>query len=810
MLAHTRKRRAHVGMLAVLIGALLFVGLTPQRAAAAITPGTVAGWGDNGDGQIDIPDSAKSGVIAISAGDYHSLALKSDGSVIAWGNNGDGRINVPDSAKSEVVAIAAGYSHNLALKEDGSVIGWGSKDYGEIDIPDSAKSGVIAISAGIFHSMALKEDGSVVAWGFPGFGQKNTIPASAQSDVVAISDGYYHSIALKNDGSVVAWGQNDYGETNVPDSAKSGVVAISSGDSIHNLALKDDGTIVAWGDNAFGQNNIPASAQSDVIAISDGFQHSMALKRDGSVVDWGDSAASVPADIQGLVTAIDAGAAHGLALYTIDTTAPTTTASTNPTGPDGTNDWFKSNVTVDLNAIDNSGKVKSITYSLNGGAPTTVNAASTSLDITTDGTTTLDYYATDDAGNTETAKTLTIQLDTTPPTITVTRTNADGSVYTPGTWTNQSVTVTYTCSDVTSGFLAANSYVCGATTIGSSGLGTSSIGVSDVAGNSASAESGDIMIDKEPPSVIASAKNADGTTYTAGSWTNQNVTVSFSCSDSFSGLKDTCPAPVTISAEGTTAALGSGSISDNLGNTSSASFGPIQLDKTAPTVTATASRAANSNGWYNASVSLGFSGVDNTGGSGGVTCDAAKTYSGPDSATASMTGNCTDAAGNVGSATATFPYDATRPTVTYSGNAGTYTVDQTITITCLADDNLSGIASTTCATITGPAYSFALGSNTRSASATDKAGNTGSGSTSFTVGATFDSLATLSVRFSANSAVDKGLSDKLAAAKAAAAKGDTKTKNNNLNAYRQQVSAQSGKALTKDQATMLINLSKSL
>ncbi|HEX5688448.1 MAG TPA: hypothetical protein VFX76_00500, partial [Roseiflexaceae bacterium] len=104
MLAHTRKRRAHLGMLIVLLGALLFGGLTPQRAAAAITPGTVVGWGENNDGQINIPDSAKSEVIAISAGAYHNLALKSDGSVIAWGSNSGGQLNVPDSAKSGVVA----------------------------------------------------------------------------------------------------------------------------------------------------------------------------------------------------------------------------------------------------------------------------------------------------------------------------------------------------------------------------------------------------------------------------------------------------------------------------------------------------------------------------------------------------------------------------------------------------------------------------------------------------------------------------------------------------------------------------------
>jgi hypothetical protein len=36
-----------------------------------------------------------------------------------------------------------------------------------------------------------------------------------------------------------------------------------------------------------------------------------------------------------------------------------------------------------------------------------------------------------------------------------------------------------------------------------------------------------IKLDKTAPNITASATKADGTAYTAGSWTNQNVTVSF-------------------------------------------------------------------------------------------------------------------------------------------------------------------------------------------------------------------------------------------------------------------------------------------
>jgi hypothetical protein len=37
-------------------------------------------------------------------------------------------------------------------------------------------------------------------------------------------------------------------------------------------------------------------------------------------------------------------------------------------------------------------------------------------------------------------------------------------------------------------------------------------------------------------------------------------------------------------------------------------------------------------------------------------------------------------------------------------------VDQTVNITCTASDNLSGVASSSCANIVSDAYTFALGS----------------------------------------------------------------------------------------------------
>jgi regulation of enolase protein 1 (concanavalin A-like superfamily) len=81
--------------------------------------------------------------------------------------------------------------------------------------------------------------------------------------------------------------------------------------------------------------------------------------------------------------------------------------------------------------------------------------------------------------------------------------------------------------------------------------------------------------------------------------------------------------------------------------------------------------------------------------------------------------------------------DTTKPVVSYTGNAGSYTPFQTVSIHCSAVDPSPGsgidAAATHCTDVDGPAYSFGLGSHTFTATAQDLAGNTASATTTFTV-----------------------------------------------------------------------------
>ncbi len=85
--------------------------------------------------------------------------------------------------------------------------------------------------------------------------------------------------------------------------------------------------------------------------------------------------------------------------------------------------------------------------------------------------------------------------------------------------------------------------------------------------------------DTTPPTITATAKTAANATYTAGTWTNQDVTVHFTCNDTESSIAS-CPADQTFSTDGTFTA--SGTATDNANNSASVSFGPIKIDKTAP------------------------------------------------------------------------------------------------------------------------------------------------------------------------------------------------------------------------------------
>ena len=267
-----------------------------------------------------------SGVTAVAAGEYHSLALKNDGTVWAWGWNANGqlgngtttdssspvRVETSSAVLSGIKAIAGGESHSLALKNDGTVWAWGLHYGWPTQVLNL--SGVACIASGSYHSLALKSDGTVWAWGSNNWGELGDgttsdfptmvpVPVQNLNGVTAVAAGFGHSLALKNDGTVWAWGLNSRGElgdgsttdSHTPVKVKDlgGVTAITA-KWFQSLALRTikspfDGVVQAWGYNGQGQLgdgsminrsspvSVPPAHLSGVTAIAAGGSHSVAL-----------------------------------------------------------------------------------------------------------------------------------------------------------------------------------------------------------------------------------------------------------------------------------------------------------------------------------------------------------------------------------------------------------------------------------------------------------------------------------------------------------------------------------------------------
>jgi len=86
-------------------------------------------WGQstprtNSDGTLGLPTGP---FTQVAGGYHHSIALRQNGTVACWGENNDGECNVPPNL-TDVVWVGASYRMSFALKSDGTLIGWGGLD----------------------------------------------------------------------------------------------------------------------------------------------------------------------------------------------------------------------------------------------------------------------------------------------------------------------------------------------------------------------------------------------------------------------------------------------------------------------------------------------------------------------------------------------------------------------------------------------------------------------------------------------------------------------------------------------------------
>jgi hypothetical protein len=258
----------------------------------------------------------------------------------------------------------------------------------------------------------------------------------------------------------------------------------------------------------------------------------------------------------------------------------------------------------------------------------------------------------DKAGNVSAPLGFALKYDGTGPTVTsatpARAADANG-------WYNHAVAIAFAGADPISGVAT-----CTNTTYSEGDSATASVTgtCTDKAGNPSSPLSFGFKYDETAPQVTSGVARRSPDT---NGWYNQAVVFDFGGADATSGLA-ACPSVTYTGPDSATASV-VGRCTDRAGNSANRPF-DLKYDDTAPHIAgATPDRPPNAAGWYRQPVTLGFGGSDATSGVAPGACTT-KTYDGPDSDAASVTGTCTDRAGNVsGTDTFALKYDATAPAV---------------------------------------------------------------------------------------------------------------------------------------------------
>lgn len=269
----------------------------------------------------------------LSAGHWHSAAIRSDGALFTWGHNGYGQLGDGTTTKkaspiqiglSSWNIVNAGDVHTVAIRTDGGLFTWGFNNYGQLgngqttNLSSPVQIGSLSwsiVRAGDLHTAGLQTTGNLYCWGWNAYGQlgdSTTVNKSAptlitpQSSWASVSAGFFHTAALRTTGNLYCWGLNTQGQvgdiTAINKSAptliapQSSWAAVSCG-GYHTAALRlTTGQLWTWGLNAYGQlgdgstttRSSPVSiGTSSWSVVSAGIVHTAGVTTTGGLYQWG-------------------------------------------------------------------------------------------------------------------------------------------------------------------------------------------------------------------------------------------------------------------------------------------------------------------------------------------------------------------------------------------------------------------------------------------------------------------------------------------------------------------------------------------
>lgn len=274
----------------------------------------------------------------------------------------------------------------------------------------------------------------------------------------------------------------------------------------------------------------------------------------------GQSATSVATDNAGNTESATVGDIN------IDMTVPATSASLS--GTTGTGGWYTGDVTVTLTATDGLSGVKNKEYSTDS---TTWKPYNAPVTFSSEGTTTVYFRSTDNADNTETAKSVNFNLDKTAPVSSAVLSGTPGN----NGWYVSDVKVTLSATDAGSAGVAATEYSTDGTTwkpytapvtISADGQTTVSYRSTDNAGNLEAVKQISFKIDKTAPA-LSGTLSGDRSMF---GWFTGDATLALNYGDSTSGISS-----VMYSLDGSSWSVYTGSVKVPKAGSHNVYFGAI-------------------------------------------------------------------------------------------------------------------------------------------------------------------------------------------------------------------------------------------
>lgn len=227
----------------------------------------------------------------VATGHHHTVFLREDGTVAAYGDNTYGQLDV--SGWQNVTCVAAGARHTLGLTEDGHVLACGDNTHAQADV--SLFGGVKAIAAGDYDSFLLLHSGEVITTGYHQYpflqelagvqgiwaGSYGLIAdGQASHPSLALGDGWCSTYALSRGYAMGIDAQGRVHSTTASVPAWENVQRIAAGENAA-LALTADGEVLV---HSFDRHcKADFTFPQPVLALSAGPDHYAFVLADGSL-----------------------------------------------------------------------------------------------------------------------------------------------------------------------------------------------------------------------------------------------------------------------------------------------------------------------------------------------------------------------------------------------------------------------------------------------------------------------------------------------------------------------------------------------